>query len=886
MKKKIIFAVALLLLLALPTLAVFNEKDLGQTLSVLRYELKSEYARMGQMKKMGEEKRQDRREQMIETLKKCNKLSLILYSQKTQDYTLDMTYALKEVSQAYENYNENRMPYDDLIQMFTLEREQYQHLVAALKRMPPEIDDDDAPEVADSLVLVDSVGLKIRARIDSLRREGKMNEFTSLRKDVNDANAIERRNAFMLDSVARVNRDTCLFYASQLLMMYNDFMDRTVSDSKSFDSGRERLEEAYNYAQERYKVIQTRIFKEGQDDYVYIIKNFKRYAQISFRELKEKYSGKYYDTREARAVYEGSEWRGTALFGLLGSLFGLLVLSILLSVGLFFVLSKLIASLRTPEMKCRMPVIMLLLGTIIFTITIIIWSKITDSNFFAMACGLMLTFSWLMIAILLSLIIRADYKNMRHILKVYLPMIVLGFVIIFVRVIFLPNNIINLLFPPVMLLFCFWQVRECDRLKKNADTLDLVLGWISLAIMVVSTGMAFLGFVLLSIQVLIWWLFQISAIATIMSLSELLGIYKEKVLIPRIERYQKEIGATLPQMKSGAHIKVTWFFDFIKKTILPIMGVLSVPFCLWYAADIFDITAVCKTIFFYPFLDIKTAAGGSILHLSMYKILLCFGMYFMFNYLSYLIRSAYALLKLRSYKKQIGRDVIRTNEVNLTLANNVVGILVWGTYIVVIILLLKIPIGAISMVFAGLATGLGLAMKDLLNNFIYGIQLMSGRLRVGDYIECEQFRGKVTSISYQSTQIETEDGAVVSFLNADLFARNFKNLTRNNSYEYLKIIVGVSYGTDVEKARAVILEALEKLAFEKDKYKRTIVDKNRGITVNFEGFGDSSVDIGVVQFVLVSSRRAYKAHAQEVIYNALNEAGIEIPFPQVDVHAK
>ena len=104
--------------------------------------------------------------------------------------------------------------------------------------------------------------------------------------------------------------------------------------------------------------------------------------------------------------------------------------------------------------------------------------------------------------------------------------------------------------------------------------------------------------------------------------------------------------------------------------------------------------------------------------------------------------------------------------------------------------MLHIPAGAIETVSAGLAAGLGFAMKDLLENFFYGISLMSGRVRVGDYIECDGIRGKVESITYQSTQIITSDGSVMAFLNSALFNKNFKNLTRNNSYEFVKLPVG------------------------------------------------------------------------------------------------
>ena len=90
-----------------------------------------------------------------------------------------------------------------------------------------------------------------------------------------------------------------------------------------------------------------------------------------------------------------------------------------------------------------------------------------------------------------------------------------------------------------------------------------------------------------------------------------------------------------------------------------------------------------------------------------------------------------------------------------TLANNLISVLVWFLYAVVIVNLLNIPTGAMAMVGTGLAAGVGLAMKDIINNAVYGIQLMSGRLKVGDWIVCDGMRGQVSDISYQSTQVRT-----------------------------------------------------------------------------------------------------------------------------------
>ena len=97
--------------------------------------------------------------------------------------------------------------------------------------------------------------------------------------------------------------------------------------------------------------------------------------------------------------------------------------------------------------------------------------------------------------------------------------------------------------------------------------------------------------------------------------------------------------------------------------------------------------------------------------------------------------------------------------------------------------------------------------------------------------------------------------------------------------------VGVAYGTDVEFARKVILKAMKPLC-KPDKFGREVVKPGYGIQIVLDGFGDSSLDLIVKQFVLVDQRYLFLSKANELIYKALADNGIEIPFPQRDVHIK
>jgi small-conductance mechanosensitive channel len=308
----------------------------------------------------------------------------------------------------------------------------------------------------------------------------------------------------------------------------------------------------------------------------------------------------------------------------------------------------------------------------------------------------------------------------------------------------------------------------------------------------------------------------------------------------------------------------------IEIAILPVVSVISVIVCIILAAETFEMTAFCRTIFFTNFID-----ETGVIQISLFKLCLVVGCFYIFEYINYATRSFYFHFKRRYNDNNQG--------FNKTFARNIIQIVVWGTYFIAVLVLLKVPRKGLEIIGAGLASGLGFASRGLLENFFYGISLMSGRVRVGDYIECDGIIGKVESITYQSTQIVTLDGSIIAFLNSALFNKNFKNLTKNHQYALEKIPVGVAYGSDVKKVRQHLLEALKPICTKTDDG-RDIISPDHPLEVAFSDFGESSVDLVVRAWLLVDQHIPWVAKAREIIYNTLNENGIEIPFPQRDLH--
>ena len=873
MKKKRIIALLAAFLLTLPLSAVLNERNLSSTLRALRAELEMDYEKIFTSQGRLAEQHGRQHDQMISIMKKCNELALVLYSQK-QEYTFDLSYALESVTDEYNDFNRNRMPYDRIVGQLDIEIDRYSRLIESLRRLPPQL--QEIKDLPDSLRYRND---SIKVDILELERQLGLTE--------EDEAALED-DAFVLDEEGQLERDSCIFFATTMLKMYSANKDYIVEDSTHYENVYLRLKESYDYAQRRYKILQERIFIEGQTPYGTILGNFKAQGKRACQAMSDRYRVSEWISRASvdgtdgeELARETSEWGGVVfiyygVFLLLNLLVSLLLVSVILRL-----LYRFIPALHTEAFRHRRPVLVLLLGVLLFgVLTLLARGR---SNVAQASSMLVLTYTWLVAAILLSLQFRLKPEQMQRGLRMYLPMILLALVVIGFRMVFMPNAMMNILFPPLMLVFLVWQLVCCLRVAAELPQSDRVIGWISFAVIAASLALSAAGYVFFALLVMLWWFFQLACIETLVAIYSELVDYRDHRMSKRVAEYRKKIDYVTGPERDKLLLPATWFYDLVRMTLIPVLALLSIPFCLQLSLNIFDFSDLFDKIFHTSFVNLTNADGGEILRISFSNIILTLCLFFIFRYVSYAARSIYLSASYKAFLHKSGRRVVRSNEINLSLGNSIVSVVVWFIYIVIVVLVLRIPTGSLSLVAGGLSAGIGLALKDVLNNFIYGIQLMSGRLRVGDWIECDGVRGRVTKISYQSTEIETVDNTTMSFLNSSLFAKNFTNLTRNNSYEFLKILVGVAYGTDVQQVRGILENAMQVLRT-RDSYGRVIVDRKYGIYVRFGNFGDNAVEIAVKQYVLVAERIGYIDRAKEVIYNALNENGIQIPFPQRDIH--
>ena len=849
------------LVMAQPLRAVLKERNLSATLAVLRAELESSYkeqrqnlARYGTVTNM-------QHEQMISLMQRSDQIGLMLYSQK-QDFTFDMTYACHEATQLYHEFNKRSVPYQKILDRINLELNRYNALIASLQSIPPVVQQNEAhPQV------------KVHGKQAVPLLVGPL----AMPSPNDSAHLLGKAGAqpFVLDAQGQADRAVCLKYATALRNNLDRLKESVVRDNEHYRLTSNKLKKLNDYALQRYTAIQHNIFINGDASYFEILTQFSRYLKQAKDDASEKYETEQVKVNgESRSVE--SQWRGPIVMGLaFFVVFYILVAALLSNVIVRWVVPR---RFRTEEFMKKKVCLILAAAMIIFAISIMVCRMFMYHNFFLMASKLLIEYAWLLCAIFISLLIRLTGNQIKSGFRIYTPIMLMSFVVIAFRIIFIPNNLVQLIFPPILLLFTLWQWHVVRRHNERIPRSDVFYTWVSLAIMVASTFAAWYGYTLLSVQILIWWMFQLACIQTITCVYDLLAVYEERYLAKRIGEEMvsgKAVHLNILEairLRHEKHINQTWFYDFVAMAVVPVLGVLSVLLSIWWAADVFDLTATVFNIFMFNFLQLE-----GVVELSLFKIVLVASLYFVFRYLNYLIKALY-----HKYHKS---KVVVNGKPNFTLANNVIAICVWGLYAIISVRLLKIPSTAVSVISAGLATGVGFAMKDLLENFFYGISLMTGRVRVGDYIECDGIRGKVDSITYQSTQVVTSDGCIIAFLNSSLFSKNFKNITKNHSYEMVKVPVGVAYGANINEVRDLLTTAVKELMCTAPDG-REVISSQQPISVVFDEFGDNSVNLFVTYWVLVEQKFVMTGRVKEAIYNTLNAHNIEIPFPQRDLHIR
>ncbi len=183
-----------------------------------------------------------------------------------------------------------------------------------------------------------------------------------------------------------------------------------------------------------------------------------------------------------------------------------------------------------------------------------------------------------------------------------------------------------------------------------------------------------------------------------------------------------------------------------------------------------------------------------------------------------------------------------------------------------------------GLIAGALGVGIGFGLQNIVANFISGLILSFERpIQAGDTIEVGLLMGEVKDIGVRASTVKTFDGAEVIVPNSNLISNDVINWTLSDRKRRRIVKVGTAYGTDPHE----VLELIYRVANE-----HPSVLKNPKPWATFDGFGDSSLNFTIRFWATFDSGLTVQSEVAMNIYDALIEAGIEIPFSQHDLHIK
>jgi small-conductance mechanosensitive channel len=183
----------------------------------------------------------------------------------------------------------------------------------------------------------------------------------------------------------------------------------------------------------------------------------------------------------------------------------------------------------------------------------------------------------------------------------------------------------------------------------------------------------------------------------------------------------------------------------------------------------------------------------------------------------------------------------------------------------------------LTLVAGALSVGIGFGLQHVVNNFVSGLILIIERpVSVGDLVEIGPLIGEIKRIGMRSSSVRTTHGAEVIVPNSDLASKEVINWTRSDRQRRYNIDVGVAYGSDPVRVMRLLEEAAREVP--------EVMSEPAPMAM-FQGFGDSSLDFRLLAWVSTIDLGPQAQTALRIaVLRKLEAAGIEIPFPQRDVH--
>ena len=203
----------------------------------------------------------------------------------------------------------------------------------------------------------------------------------------------------------------------------------------------------------------------------------------------------------------------------------------------------------------------------------------------------------------------------------------------------------------------------------------------------------------------------------------------------------------------------------------------------------------------------------------------------------------------------------------------------WGCYAIFSLSVVGLSLTNLAVVAGGLSVGIGFGLQNLVNNFIGGLILLFGRsVQAGDTIQLGESLGVVKEVNIRNTEVQTLDNATVFVPNAELVSGRIINWSHKDPSARREVGVGVAYGSDTARVRRLLLEAAAACP---------AVRTDPAPSVLHANFGDNALEYRLRVWIDdVPGAASILSAIREEIDQRFREAGIEIAFPQTDLHLR
>ncbi|CAN1488504.1 MscS Small-conductance mechanosensitive channel [Paracoccaceae bacterium] len=201
---------------------------------------------------------------------------------------------------------------------------------------------------------------------------------------------------------------------------------------------------------------------------------------------------------------------------------------------------------------------------------------------------------------------------------------------------------------------------------------------------------------------------------------------------------------------------------------------------------------------------------------------------------------------------------------------------IFGAAFLLLMSIMGIDLTAVAVLGGALGVGIGLGLQQIAANFVSGIiLLLEGQTTVGDYVELDGGeKGTIVKMTARACVLETFDGKWIVVPNEHFITTRVVNYSDQGSANRLEAVFSVAYETDINTVPAIVEAAVAALPF--------VLTEPDGPDCELRGFGESSVDFAVEYWVagIDDGRNKYGSPVLFAVWNALKEAGIEMPYPR------